>query len=354
MSTAWLLPPPSATDQRTAAAPATELLPRFDRAAVLLANQFCVAAGPVAFGPFQAQVGSADLRAGRRNAYLLRGAGIRCRLWLDPLLEFDLLGEVDPDLVPRDIRAVVIAHGLAPLLDAISSVAGAALIVHQEADERAATGPRVSIRVARSGVDRVCGVELEVLDAVAWQGSSNAAMGARRRHVLDEWQSLPVPMHVAVGTAPILLGELRRLAPGDVIVIDSAASIGNSLPVEADVVGLPGYRLHLLIEQSTASVHHIERMPMNDPTPAAGIDATAIDALEVQVVFRIAQVTLPLHALALLQPGYVFELERALDRAEIQIVANGRPMGQGSLIAVGSRLGIRVESFAGPDAARHD
>lgn len=354
MNAAWPLSFSLATEDPRAAAPVLDLLPRFDQAATQFANQVCDSLGSVVFGPYEAQIGPANRHAGRRHGYRLRGAGISCRLWLDPMLEYELLGEVDPDLVPHDFRAVVLAHGLAPLIEAMSSAVGAALIMHRDADKAAVCGPQVGLRVSRMDTGATCMASLEIVDVTDWQGVTPMATGPHRAITYEKWQALPVPIQWGIGNAPVPLHELRRLDRGDVIVLDSRPAQGNALVLEARVLGLAHHTLHLAAEQSAASVLHIERTPMNDTNTVPGIQTAAIEALEVQVAFCIGQSKVPLHALARVQPGYVFQLDHGLDRSDVQVIANGRLIGRGSLIAVGNRLGVRVESLAGPDALHHE
>jgi len=42
----------------------------------------------------------------------------------------------------------------------------------------------------------------------------------------------------------------------------------------------------------------------------------------------------------------VFDLEQALNRSTVRILAHGNVLGKGSLVAVGERLGVRVSDFA--------
>jgi type III secretion protein Q len=51
-----------------------------------------------------------------------------------------------------------------------------------------------------------------------------------------------------------------------------------------------------------------------------------------------------------LRPGTVLELAQPLNQAVIRILANGMPVGEGHLIAVGNRLGVRVSRFIGQAA----
>ena len=88
-------------------------------------------------------------------------------------------------------------------------------------------------------------------------------------------------------------------------------------------------------------------LPHPDAAPAA---LDRLEELEVSLRFEVGDVSLALADLREVRPGYVFELPQPLKQSEVRIVAGGRILGTGTLIAVGNRLGVRVSSFAAGDA----
>jgi type III secretion protein Q len=55
---------------------------------------------------------------------------------------------------------------------------------------------------------------------------------------------------------------------------------------------------------------------------------------------------LTLGELKTLKPGHVFELSQPLNRSAVRILAHGNVLGNGHLVAVGERLGVRISTFA--------
>ena len=69
--------------------------------------------------------------------------------------------------------------------------------------------------------------------------------------------------------------------------------------------------------------------------------------MPVNLSFQLGELTLTLEQLQDIQPGYVFELAERLDQTRAIVVANGKAIVEGELIAVGETLGIRLTEFNG-------
>jgi type III secretion protein Q len=72
-----------------------------------------------------------------------------------------------------------------------------------------------------------------------------------------------------------------------------------------------------------------------------------LDALELRLRFEVGDVTATLAELRSVQEGHVFELSEPLNNGLVRILAHGNVLGQGYIVKVGERLGIRVTEFAG-------
>jgi type III secretion protein Q len=86
--------------------------------------------------------------------------------------------------------------------------------------------------------------------------------------------------------------------------------------------------------------------PAGDLQEAAGATLDRLDALEVQLRFEVGDLEVSLGELRHLRAGHVFELGQPLNRSSVRILAHGNVLGQGHLVAVGERLGVRVSEFA--------
>ncbi|MBO4123066.1 type III secretion system cytoplasmic ring protein SctQ [Cupriavidus gilardii] len=185
---------------------------------------------------------------------------------------------------------------------------------------------------------------------------------------LPAWlEQLRVPLAVRIGTTAIAVGEMRDIRPGDIVGIERWQTHGGALAVHCTTgaagLGWPALAegRRITIQRPTgapaapsAQGENMEdrnngqrELPHPDAAPAA---LDRLEELEVSLRFEVGDVSLALADLREVRPGYVFELPQPLKQSEVRIVAGGRILGTGTLIAVGNRLGVRVSSFAAGDA----
>ncbi len=81
---------------------------------------------------------------------------------------------------------------------------------------------------------------------------------------------------------------------------------------------------------------------LHDP----GLQGPDLDDLPVRLVFEVGRVELSLGELQRLAPGALVPLGRPLDEP-LDIMANGRRLGRGTLVQIGDSLGVRIVSLAG-------
>ena len=82
---------------------------------------------------------------------------------------------------------------------------------------------------------------------------------------------------------------------------------------------------------------------MGNPTEFSDPD---LDDLPVRLVFEVGRVELSLGELQRLAPGALVPLARPPDEP-LDIMANGRRLGRGTLVQIGDSLGVRIVSLAG-------
>ena len=75
-----------------------------------------------------------------------------------------------------------------------------------------------------------------------------------------------------------------------------------------------------------------------DASPAGGTD---LDELPVRLVFEVGRADFTLGEIRRLAPGAVVPLVRPLSKA-LDVVANGKRIGSGTLIKVGDSIGVRI------------
>jgi type III secretion protein Q len=88
---------------------------------------------------------------------------------------------------------------------------------------------------------------------------------------------------------------------------------------------------------------------MGNPTEfsgPAGLHDPDLDDLPVRLVFEVGRVELSLGELQRLGPGALVPLGRPLEEP-LDIMANGRRLGRGTLVQIGESLGVRIVSIAG-------
>ena len=90
---------------------------------------------------------------------------------------------------------------------------------------------------------------------------------------------------------------------------------------------------------------------MSDSTnalPGGSVDEAALDQVPIRVIFEVGRLELPLAEVRRLAPGYVLPLVKPSESA-VDIVANGRRIGHGSLMKIGDSIGVRVERLMTDD-----
>jgi type III secretion protein Q len=88
---------------------------------------------------------------------------------------------------------------------------------------------------------------------------------------------------------------------------------------------------------------------MGNPTEFSGptgLHDADLDDLPVRLVFEVGRVELSLGELERLAPGALVPLARPLDEP-LDIMANGRRLGRGTLVRIGESLGVRIVSLVG-------
>lgn len=78
------------------------------------------------------------------------------------------------------------------------------------------------------------------------------------------------------------------------------------------------------------------------------LDEAALEQLPIRVVLELGRLDLPLAEIRRLAPGYVLPLPKPSESA-VDIVANGRKIGHGSLVKIGDSMGVRVERLLSDD-----
>ena len=165
---------------------------------------------------------------------------------------------------------------------------------------------------------------------------------------------LPVSLMLSIrtGAADLHAKDIRVLQCGDVIVPWEGDLAGNVTCVAADHLCWSGTSRNGQVTLTTAAAllprAGKEGFGMNAAAKNGQGEALAdasLDELPVRVVFEVGRVELTLADLSAMLPGYIIPLGREAG-SPVDILANGRRIGQGEVVAVGDSLGIRVLRLA--------
>lgn len=286
---------------------------------------------------------------GQQEAYLA----------LDQFAESILMGgERHAGLLPRELRYLLVAEALAPLVQHVEALSGSRFEWDPpEADEATLcvfdVERAAQFRVLRRDRPASCGGFIQFSDSAAMESLAALVAGGRslagQQSALD-W--LRFPLACRIGSTRMSLREMRGIRSGDIISVDDWRGSESGLFVTMEVQGKPGVEIMALAEGARITVQHwSENMQIGD-SPSSRTDADPsslppdrLGGLEVPLRFEIGDLSVALADLKNVQPGYVFELPQPLARGVVRILAHGNLVGTGYLVAVGERLGVRVSEF---------
>lgn len=238
-------------------------------------------------------------------------------------------------------------------------------------------------------VERLSGRTLEVVE-LAHGGEPDLI--AHPLHLtllvqLGEGAALPVPLHLSVeaahlvadlleqhasadehpvsalrlrlsvehGEALLSLGELRSLRAGDVLMLDSCpGDCPEDVPDHQVRLVLLG-RLHARATSSGEGIrllepliatHFAKDINMTESANGPDLDST-LDELPMKLVCQVGSVELSLAQLRELGEGSLLPLSAPAGDG-VDLMVNGRRIGQGQLVKIGDGLGVRLLSFTAP------
>jgi type III secretion protein Q len=174
--------------------------------------------------------------------------------------------------------------------------------------------------------------------------------------LLDQRPSAPqrlsdVPLLTVIecGWQSLTSGDLRTLRPGDVVMLDRPADTYRLRVADAlETSCVPDGPAAVRLVAPLSSFRLMEPNPMEaslDPTPASASPSDALDRLPVRLVCEVGRLELPLGDVRELGEGSVLQLGCDLTEP-VQITVNGRYIGRGELVTLGTGLGVRLTSFA--------
>ncbi|MBV9559151.1 MAG: type III secretion system cytoplasmic ring protein SctQ [Bradyrhizobium sp.] len=272
-----------------------------------------------------------------------------------PLLEF-LIGTADGALSLERLRpdhaGLVIEFVLADALGAIERVTGWKLEVRSvgapASSRHDATRAALSAAIVADGLGRwPCELRLPPRLAVKLAHHLDLAAGLE-----EPLPTLPVALCLRVAAVTLTAAELHGLSAGDVVLLDAHCPGGSAVAVFGEHWLAPvalddaGARLTAAPIPGRGSQWEWIMEKQRDAAKGAAPEATDLDALPVQVVIELGRLELELAEVRRLAPGAILPLTRPLDEP-LDIIANGRRIGRGTLVRIGDSTGIRITRLLG-------
>ncbi|WP_423959890.1 type III secretion system cytoplasmic ring protein SctQ [Bradyrhizobium sp.] len=158
---------------------------------------------------------------------------------------------------------------------------------------------------------------------------------------------LPVQVQFRVAVATCSVGEVATLLPGDVVTADhrcreertAVAVLAEHLAAPVKL-GAAGARLAAPPLRIRGSIWEWS-MANGGDSSQADLKDTELDDIPVKLLFELGRVELSLAEVRRLTAGALIPVPRLLDES-VDISANGRRIGRGSLVRVGDNLGVRI------------
>ncbi|MFE0014588.1 type III secretion system cytoplasmic ring protein SctQ [Mesorhizobium sp. NPDC059054] len=154
--------------------------------------------------------------------------------------------------------------------------------------------------------------------------------------------AFPLPVRLWRDVLTLSLGEVRGLLQGDVVLLAEQAAavlvIGDRLIAPASMTSSGP---QLLAAPVTIAGSKWE-WTMGQDTAAAGqaLDDATLEDLPVALAFEVGRKAMPLGEIRQLTAGAVVQLDTT--GQAVDILANGRRVGQGEMVRIGESLGVRV------------
>jgi type III secretion protein Q len=263
-----------------------------------------------------------------------------------------LIASVDPNLsldkLQADHAAIVLELALTDVLDALEAALASSLAVisilppriRPESPERLA----LTFGLTLDGLGTLsCELHLALNQAIKLAQHLDQYPGVEQATI-----DLPIAVCLRWAAATLSMREVRSLSPGDVMLVDEACRTdGTAIAVIAEHLVVPielapsagllsGYPARA---RGSPWEWSMEKAP--EALRGSAPDASDFDDLPVRLVFELGRLELSLGEVRLLAPGAVLPISRPLDDA-LDIVANGRRIGRGTIVRIGDSIGVRV------------
>ena len=272
------------------------------------------------------------LALGRAPARL-RLSAAALEQWVLPLaLPFDV------QQLPALQRSLLLELAVLDLIETLEPLLGHPVQLLDAADGQAVFAMQVALELS-FGSQPAMSAQLELSEGAAVLVAQLLAQYAPIAP--DPLPALRQTLAVVAGRQWLSLGELRSLRPGDVLMLEQGP--GLLLDLDGRLQARCQYQGEVLRLQEALKAPFLE--PENTMTDVDA--ATALDDLPLKLVCQVGSLELTLAQLRELGAGSLLQLNTpGVDSVDLMV--NGRRVGQGQLVKIGDGLGVRLLSFATP------
>jgi type III secretion protein Q len=174
-----------------------------------------------------------------------------------------------------------------------------------------------------------------------------------RRLPAPRWNAPPrgllglmVPCRIRIGGCTVAAARLASIGPGDLLLETTQSGLPWTVRVRAPdgpqtLATLQPARRLLRFDSEELNEMDTDR-PQIAPHDIPRPDTPAWDRIPTYLHFELPGITLPLGAVAGLQPGAVMRIAAADSLLPVEVLAGGRTVGRGELVAIGDGFGVRL------------
>lgn len=238
-----------------------------------------------------------------------------------------------PDLV----TAAEALAACEPLIASIERALGSPLWTRAVRRASPPGAERVEVRIeSHDGLCALLGAP-----ATALRGLPAPRWGRPPPHVVG----VGVRCRVAIGGCTLAAERLAVAAPGDLLLETTRPGTGWTVRVRTpdgssvDATLLPASRSLRFDSEDPVAME--PDSPEHGPATAAA-HPPSWPHVPTDVRFELPGVVVPLGVIAGLQPGAVLRIADADAPLRIELIAGGRPIGRGELVAIGDAFGVRL------------
>jgi type III secretion protein Q len=162
----------------------------------------------------------------------------------------------------------------------------------------------------------------------------------------DRIDHLQIPVSFVLANARLRLSQINTLTKDDIVLFDCLPpQNGAELSIQVNVAQSPFWLAkksgnHLVVQakleysmEENAKKTVRENEEIND-----------LEDIELELVFELGRMSMPLSEVRRIGPGYTFDLAGKLTQP-ISISINGGCIGSGELVKIDNRLGVRLTRY---------